>query len=137
MTDKSSTISRATRVQLFHVRDQEPLPMYINGRTVLIGDAAHATVLYQGQGANQALEDIEGLNALLIDVVNCQAIPRALEFWDSARRPRASEIVRGSRASQATLASRSASSAILAVKLYVTMPQALAQLRTQSTIGSN
>ena len=54
--------------------------MYINGRTVLIGDAAHATVLYQGQGANQALEDIEGLNALLEDVVNCDAIPRALEL---------------------------------------------------------
>ena len=111
--------------------------MYINGRTVLIGDAAHAMVLYQGQGANQTLEDIEGLNALLEDVVNCDAIPRALEIWDSVRRPRAFEIERGSRASQATIASRSASSAILAVKPCVTMPQALAQLCTKGAISSD
>ena len=124
-------------MQLLQVRDQEPLPTYINGRTVLIGDAGHAMVLYQGQGANQTLEDIEGLNALLKDFVNCDAIPRALEIWDSVRRPRASEIERVSCASQATIASRSASSAILAVKPYVTMPQALAQLRTQRAISSD
>lgn len=95
---------------------------------MLIGDAAHAMVPYQGQGANQALEDVEGLNVLFANVFDRDSIPDLLQVWDSIRRPRASEIQRGSRASQVKIASKDASDAILSVKPYMSMHEALAQL---------
>lgn len=100
---------------------------------MLIGDAAHAMVPYQGQGANQALEDVEGLDVLLADVTDRDGIPGLLCTWDSVRRPRASEIQRSSRASQAKIASRSASDAILSVKPYMSIKEALAQLQGQQS----
>lgn len=114
------------------MRDQDPLPTYIKGRTVLIGDAAHAMVPYQGQGANQALEDVEGLNVLFADASERDSIPALLEVWDSIRRPRASEIQRGSRSSQTKISSKGATEAILSVKPYVSMKEALAQLKGHS-----
>ncbi|KZM20794.1 monooxygenase [Ascochyta rabiei] len=123
--------SRTPQAQLFQVRDQEPLPTYALGRTVLIGDAAHAMVPYQGQGANQALEDVEGLDVLLAEVADADVIPGLLQVWDSIRRPRASEIQRGSRASQANIASKTASASILSVRPHVGMKEALAQLQTR------
>ncbi|KAJ6086370.1 hypothetical protein N7486_010651 [Penicillium sp. IBT 16267x] len=130
----SRPISRAPQVALFQVRDQEPLPTYIKGRTVLIGDAAHAMVPYQAQGTNQALEDVEGLNVLFANVSDRDSIPGILHTWDSIRRPRASEIQRGSRASQAKIATESAGDSILCVKPYVGMEEALAQLGYTPTI---
>lgn len=98
------------------------------GRTVLIGDAAHAMVPYQGQGANQALEDVEGLNVLLAEAFDRDSIPNLLKLWDSVRRPRASQVQRDSRRSQGKIASKEATQAILAVKPHVGMKDALAQL---------
>lgn len=119
----------ASRVHLFQIRDQEPLPTYVKGRTVLIGDAAHAMVPYQGQGASQAFEDAEGLNVLLADVTERDEIPGRLLIWDSIRRPRASEIQRGSRSSQTKIASKDASAAISTVRPYTNMKEALTLLQ--------
>ncbi|KAI3399040.1 hypothetical protein diail_7840 [Diaporthe ilicicola] len=119
----------ASRVHLFQIRDQEPLPTYVKGRTVLVGDAAHAMVPYQGQGASQAFEDAEGLDALFADVAERDEIPGLLRMWDSVRRPRASEIQRGSRSSQEKIASKETSEAILSVRPYTSMKEALALLQ--------
>ncbi|KAJ5494541.1 hypothetical protein N7463_010628 [Penicillium fimorum] len=117
------------QVALFQVRDQEPLPTYIKGRTVLIGDAAHAMVPYQAQGVNQAFEDAEGLNVLFENTSDRNNVPSILQIWDSIRRPRASEVQTGSRASQAKIATKSAGDAILSVKPYVGMKEALKQVK--------
>ncbi|KAL2289239.1 hypothetical protein FJTKL_02258 [Diaporthe vaccinii] len=119
----------ASRVNLFQLRDQEPLPTYVKGRTVLIGDAAHAMVPYQGQGANQAFEDAEGLNAVLADVTERDQIPGLLRIGDSVRRPRASEVQKASRSSQTKIASKEASEAVSSVRPYTSMKEALALLQ--------
>ncbi|KAI8954507.1 hypothetical protein F4801DRAFT_575581 [Xylaria longipes] len=119
------------QVELFQVRDQEPLPTYMKGRAVLIGDAAHPVVPYQGQGANQALEDVEGLDVILADAFSRDEIHRRLQVWDSIRRPRASEIQRGSRVSQSKISTKEASQAILAVKPYESMKDTLARLKSR------
>ncbi|MDQ2770969.1 MAG: FAD-dependent monooxygenase [Bacteroidota bacterium] len=43
------------------VLDLQPLPHWHRGRTVLIGDAAHASTPYMGQGGCQAVEDAYAL----------------------------------------------------------------------------
>lgn len=86
-------------------------------------------VPYQGQGANQAFEDAEGLNVLFADVAGRDEIPGRLQIWDSVRRPRASEIQRGSRSSQTKIASKDASAAISAVRPYTSMKEALELLQ--------
>ncbi|KAI1111391.1 FAD binding domain protein [Nemania sp. NC0429] len=118
------------QVELFQVRDQDPLPTYVKGKAVLIGDAAHPVVPYQGQGANQALEDVDGLDVVLGDVYDRDEMYRALKVWDSIRRPRASEIQLGSRLSQSKISTKEASQAILAVKPYESMKDVLARLQT-------
>lgn len=42
---------------LWQLRDLGPLETWVSGRCILIGDAAHAMLPTQGQGASQAVED--------------------------------------------------------------------------------
>lgn len=79
-------------IKLWQLRDQDPLPSYIKGRTVLVGDAAHAMTPHQGQGGNQAVEDAEGFR-LFNDVgISRESVGKILADFDSVRRPRASQI---------------------------------------------
>ena len=48
---------------LWQLRDIDPLATWTKGKVILIGDAAHAMLPTQGQGASQALEDAEALGA--------------------------------------------------------------------------
>ncbi len=43
--------------------EQDPLPTWVKGRVILIGDAAHSMLPLQGQGASQSFEDAEALGA--------------------------------------------------------------------------
>jgi flavin-dependent dehydrogenase len=51
---------------------------------ILIGDAAHAMLPTQGQGASQAIEDSEALGAFFADFVDpptFEACSEVLEVW--------------------------------------------------------
>jgi len=58
----------ALNVGLWQLRDIDPLPTWYRGRTILIGDASHAMLPTQGQGASQAVEDAEALGAFFADI---------------------------------------------------------------------
>lgn len=47
--------------------DRVPMPRWSAGRVVLLGDAAHAMLPHQGQGANQTIEDAVTLAECLAD----------------------------------------------------------------------
>lgn len=53
-----------TGILLHNIYDLKPLKSFVYGRTILLGDAAHATTPNMGQGAGQAMEDA-------IVLVNC------------------------------------------------------------------
>lgn len=64
------------------------LPRWSRGRVILLGDAAHAPLPHQGQGAGLAIEDAYALGALLTSggLKDCG---RAFEAFEKLRRRRA------------------------------------------------
>lgn len=79
-------------MMLWQLRDQDPLPTCIKGRTVLIGDAAHAMTPQHGQGGTQAVQDTKGFKLFYSSGLTLEALPAKLRDFDVVRRPRASQI---------------------------------------------
>ena len=82
--------------KMWQLRDQDPLPSYVRGRMVLVGDAAHPMTPHQGQGATQGIEDAEAFRLFLsrytLRPVTRGGVSDILKDIDSVRRPRASQI---------------------------------------------
>jgi salicylate hydroxylase len=57
-------LRKADSIGLWQLRDLDPLETWHSGRVILIGDAAHAMLPTQGQGASQTIEDAEALGTL-------------------------------------------------------------------------
>jgi salicylate hydroxylase len=70
---------------------------YYRGRVVLMGDSAHASLPFQAAGAAQGIEDALVLSHVLADLPVASTngpnlethIQKALDAYDSVRRPRA------------------------------------------------
>ena len=77
------------------VMDIDPLPSWHRGRVCLIGDAAHASTPYMGQGGCQAVEDAYALALMLARHPTDPA--RAFAAMQRLRLPKARHIVRTSR----------------------------------------
>ncbi|KAI0630491.1 salicylate hydroxylase [Trametes polyzona] len=89
------SVDRASR---WAIHTTIPLPTYTCGRVVLLGDAAHAMMPYQGAGAGQAIEDAFVLSRLLIDPRTTRAtLGRALRAYDAVRRPFSQRVQAASR----------------------------------------
>ena len=70
--------------------DVATLPTWSRKRTLLIGDAAHATSPHAGMGASLALEDAMRLGRLM---QNGQELGVTFEAFENERRPRAERVV--------------------------------------------
>src|SRR5207245_8909709 len=64
---------------------QRPLARWSRGPVVLLGDAAHAMLPHQGQGANQTIEDAAVLAA---ELAGAGDVPAALHRYAARRRVR-------------------------------------------------
>ena len=58
----------------------------------MMGDAAHSTTPWQGQGASQAIEDALVLETLLGRVKDVQHIQNAFAAYDQVRRARTQRV---------------------------------------------
>ena len=72
--------------------DYPAAPFYSKGAVTIMGDAAHASTPWQGQGAPQAVEDALVLETLLGKVQNAKDLPNAFAAYDQVRRPRTQRV---------------------------------------------
>ncbi|KAJ7653330.1 FAD/NAD(P)-binding domain-containing protein [Mycena polygramma] len=77
------------------------LPTWIRGRAAILGDAAHATFPFLGQGAAMAVEEGGALGCLLPLGTDAKDIPARLEAFQSLCKPRA-DFVSAESVAQAT-----------------------------------
>ncbi len=83
-------IDAAENIVVTDTLDVATLPTWSRKRTLLIGDAAHATSPHAGQGASLALEDAMRLSRLMRDG---QELGVTFEAFETERRPRAERVV--------------------------------------------
>jgi salicylate hydroxylase len=83
-----------SKVNLRAVYDIDPVSRWHSDSVVLIGDAAHAMLHHQGQGANSALLDA---GALATELRDAGSIPEALAQYQANRKPVTDELQRLSR----------------------------------------
>ncbi|KAF2153259.1 FAD/NAD(P)-binding domain-containing protein [Myriangium duriaei CBS 260.36] len=92
------------------INDREPLNQwhYLQGKVILLGDAAHAMLPHLGAGAGQAIEDGWVLGRTLGELVNgtdakhCGSLEACAAFYQKVRLPRAQKVQNKSREAGAT-----------------------------------
>ncbi len=81
----------ADGMRAFTIALREPLPTYVNGRAVLIGDAAHPMLPSLAGGGSTSLEDAATLGVLFSDVsqdASLETVTSRLALYNAVRRPR-------------------------------------------------
>jgi len=85
-------IQSATDILNIPIHDVPSLPRWSAGRTILIGDAAHAVAPHSGQGASMALEDAMLLGKLLRES-NGASLEQVFSNFEQQRRPRTDKVI--------------------------------------------
>ncbi len=88
----SQLIQSAEEILNVAIHDVPSLPSWSVGRTLLIGDAAHAVAPHSGQGASMALEDAMYLAKLLRES-NGTSIEQIFAAFEQHRRPRTDKVI--------------------------------------------
>jgi salicylate hydroxylase len=91
VTEMIAAVRHEVRWGLFLAR---PLRRWRRGRVVLLGDAAHAMLPHQGQGANTTIEDAVTLAELI--AADPHDLDGAFAAYETQRRPRTRAIQRAS-----------------------------------------
>jgi 3-(3-hydroxy-phenyl)propionate hydroxylase len=81
---------RRSRVYTFHARMAD---RWRDGRIFLVGDAAHLTPPFAGQGMNSGIRDAHNLAWKLAAVIQDRLGPRLLETYEQERRKHAWEMI--------------------------------------------
>ncbi|BCL77781.1 putative salicylate hydroxylase [Ktedonobacteria bacterium brp13] len=71
--------------------DRDPLDFWTQGRVTLLGDAAHAMLPHQGQGAGQSIEDALIL-AYSLREADTETVSAWLQFYEALRKPRTTRV---------------------------------------------
>ncbi|OAP54380.1 hypothetical protein AYL99_11481 [Fonsecaea erecta] len=80
-------------VLVWHLCVHDPLPTWVMGKVVLVGDACHPMLPYVAQGGAQGLEDVAVLHLALDQVPTADDLPVYLKAYEYARKPRAEHIM--------------------------------------------
>lgn len=80
----------ADSMKAFSLSEREPLPRYVNGKAVLIGDAAHPMLPTLAGGGSTSLEDAAALGVLFANIPNSalETISSRLQLFNALRLPR-------------------------------------------------
>jgi salicylate hydroxylase len=87
--------SHCNDIGLWQLRDLDPLDAWVKDRAILVGDASHAMLPTQGQGASQSIEDAEALGAFFADIdfkPTAAQVSSRLQEIEALRKPRTSAI---------------------------------------------
>ncbi|MET9801095.1 flavin-dependent oxidoreductase [Streptomyces sp. NPDC006368] len=87
--DLHATIAAAPRVLRYPMIDRDPLPAWVAGRAVLLGDAAHPLYPTGSNGASQAIVDARVLAHQLAH----HDVDEALTRYDRLRRPETARLL--------------------------------------------
>jgi salicylate hydroxylase len=98
-TEVQQLIGALDSVKRWVLYDRDPLVRWSTERITLVGDAAHSMLPFYAQGANQAIEDVVALAALL----SHHAPATALRRYEELRKQRIEEVHRISGANSAVL----------------------------------
>ncbi|KAL4981889.1 hypothetical protein BDW68DRAFT_195989 [Aspergillus falconensis] len=83
-----SVFKHSRDLGLWQLRDIDPLRTWYRGRVLLIGDAAHAMLPTQGQGASQAIEDAEALGAFFAEQADSPSVEKISSIFEDIFRSR-------------------------------------------------
>ena len=92
----------ARNVGCWPLLDRDPKEGWASGHVVLIGDACHAMLPYQAQGAAQAIQDGLALGKAL-EGATFESVPQRLSQYEQMRVGKANEVQMASRSLGAVL----------------------------------
>ncbi|KAH6959509.1 hypothetical protein DER45DRAFT_538824 [Fusarium avenaceum] len=92
-----AALSMASIAGVWQLRQRVPLPTLVKDCYALVGDAAHAMGPHQGQGACQAIEDVEALR-IVLSGVSRDNLGSRLKIYDDLRLPRITKVMENTKA---------------------------------------